>query len=700
MFRNDEEFIDCYTVASRGRLAKTRQSVHHYEADSSQWMQCSGMEAGGDDLMVHSGTAMMQLVRDVLFTQVDSVPACVRQPPQGCATFVVSRDASALPDRPPVHRVSPGTDVAAPTPPELTYLSVAESRHSRSSCVADRPSPDGKAVDTENAMSSPGRQESESRRAVSVSANTPSHSSSSVVDEYSTATMQDTFPTGPSDVLRQSQVNVKCEGNFETATTLAAAADSGDDVDGDGADVGGTSRKLANKESETVTPDDEIYDDGHDGHVSDKTSNHASAGVTDSRVNKSDTVSCSEAASSLSSTSSLYVENVDSVGSGAALSVVTGQNYDEQHAGMVADTETLSSNSTSNHQCGHRNDGHVADTPADINRLYSIVRKKQGRNLAPAQRQSPLETAPDNDHTVDVDTTCSGDVGTASCLQADPSNTATTSESTSSYPGRPDLQVSRRLLTRGSLLLAHKRPSLTTSDTPPPLANNELQNFVGTVLAFDKYGSAFYVPAADLKEHGDPAGEPWFFPVPLTSFQATVLLSTRQTDGCFLVHREYRPAEHSTQYSLAVRYGADVLHYGITTNKHGDLSVAGHDRSFLSLSDLVGYFRRDKSSLATRLGQPLSVAHLPVTAGLDFDAGYELSRSQVRLSGNIIGIGRFGVVCAGECLRQPVAVKVGCSLSTSLLGCCRYLLKYCPLPMPVVSNISAAYVSSVRLSVA
>ena len=77
---------------------------------------------------------------------------------------------------------------------------------------------------------------------------------------------------------------------------------------------------------------------------------------------------------------------------------------------------------------------------------------------------------------------------------------------------------------------------------------------------------------------------------------------------------------------------ADVVHYSIVRHPRGDLAVAGHDHSFLSVADLVAYFRRNGGGLACRLVRPLRDARRPVAAGLDFPARYELPRADVAVS--------------------------------------------------------------------
>ena len=65
--------------------------------------------------------------------------------------------------------------------------------------------------------------------------------------------------------------------------------------------------------------------------------------------------------------------------------------------------------------------------------------------------------------------------------------------------------------------------------------------------------------------------------------------------------------------------------------------IDGHDRSFLSVADLVDYFRRNKSRLAARLRRPLKDARQPITPGRQYDVKYELKRKSLSLTGRIIG---------------------------------------------------------------
>ena len=227
----------------------------------------------------------------------------------------------------------------------------------------------------------------------------------------------------------------------------------------------------------------------------------------------------------------------------------------------------------------------------------------------------------------------------------------------------------RKILCRNSLLLVETDSYCldlkSVSDYMNIVGNGEPQQeqdssdvFKGTTLGFDKEGCAFYVPSHFLKKYGEPEGEPWFYPTSMTSRQASLFLSSMRQEGCFVV---YCPDDgvSNVAYNLSVCLAnGDVVHYHILENVHGDFGIEGHDHTFMTVSELVEYFRRNKSSLATRLRRPLSCAKQPITPGSHYDIRYELNRSDLSLTGNIIGQGNFGVVCSGLYRNLSVAVKV------------------------------------------
>jgi len=484
---------------------------------------------------------------------------------------------------------------------------------------------------------------------------------------------------------------------------------------------------LDNDDAETVVLRRLTVDNKNVEHVTSVEGDNCSASVSEVCNNECHSSKCTETSSLLSST---CVSDVDKAGSSLETSNmstvldaecrVTSQHNnkseytDQFHIATATDSDTLSSS------VSHHDDEHERAVAADIERLYSFVRKKTDRTrhslrvetsnkvatadtetmkLKFAESENMSEMVNSNDN-IQMSSLCNNVEQTSSGICCEPlppavdvevllttlnrsssdvevplagANDAAYSSSQSCCEdiGQQTLQhhresdiVEYRTLTSGTLLLAHRDLSLTMCDTKP-LSNSEQESFTGTLLAYDGQGYAYYVPAVDLKVYGDAAGELWFFPVPLTPLQATILLSTKQIAGSFLLYCEFPHYDSTETLRLSVYSGADVLHYSIVRNRDGDLSLAGDDRSFLTLSDLIRYFQHNKSCLATRLGRALSVSHLPVTAGLDYDAKYELVRSQLRLTGNIIGNGRFGVICAGKYRGHPVAVKV---FST----CCGY----------------------------
>lgn len=230
----------------------------------------------------------------------------------------------------------------------------------------------------------------------------------------------------------------------------------------------------------------------------------------------------------------------------------------------------------------------------------------------------------------------------------------------------------RKFLCRNSLLLvSHDAPcierkfSSDSSDVAegkiePLGASGELDpdGVSDTLLCFDRDGSAFYVPRRFLKKYGDPEGEIWFYPMKISSREAALFLLSVKQEGCFIV---YRPEGSSSNvaYNLSLCFSNnDVVHYHILENMHGDYGIEGHDHTFMTVGELVEYFRRNKSSLATRLRRPLRIANHPITPGYHYDICYELNRSDILLTGNILGQGNFGVVCSGMYRNMSVAIKV------------------------------------------
>ena len=224
-------------------------------------------------------------------------------------------------------------------------------------------------------------------------------------------------------------------------------------------------------------------------------------------------------------------------------------------------------------------------------------------------------------------------------------------------------------LRRGDLLIAQTDPACDDNTGASDEETTVDKIFANTTLAFDKGGHALYVPTMLLKRYGDPSGEPWFYPVSLTSREASLFLSRDKQPGCFIVYRPRVPSSKEIAYHLSVCRSADgdILHYNIIENIHGDFMIEGHDNSFMNIQDLVSYFQRNKSQLATRLRRPLKEAKLSVTPGYHYNGAWEIDRSLLSLNGKIIGKGDYGVVCSGRYHNVPVAIKVLQKTDASIL---------------------------------
>jgi len=164
-----------------------------------------------------------------------------------------------------------------------------------------------------------------------------------------------------------------------------------------------------------------------------------------------------------------------------------------------------------------------------------------------------------------------------------------------------------------------------------------------------------------------------------STLQATLFLRAENRRGCFVVYRSSTSNSTSgpAAFTLSVCLGhSDVVHYSIVRNPRGDLSVSGHDHSFLNLADLVSYFRRNRAGLACRLLRPMRDARRPLAAGVDFPARYELPRADLVVSSRSAALdrcldrsvdrptaavdrpGRLGTVFAGQYRGRAVAVRV------------------------------------------
>lgn len=192
---------------------------------------------------------------------------------------------------------------------------------------------------------------------------------------------------------------------------------------------------------------------------------------------------------------------------------------------------------------------------------------------------------------------------------------------------------SEMTLTEGTLLII-KRKDEIVFDNP---------DFGKTFLGFDHMGFAYYVPSDMTKRYGDPRNEKWFYPIEMTAREATLFLSAVNQKGCFVVYQPAKPSESLPLYCLSVSLGnGDVVHYNIVENIHGDVMIHDHDHSFMNVCDLVEYFRKNQSNLATRLRRSLKEASLPIMPGYHYDSRFEIARHEIGLSSIVVDKGTFG----------------------------------------------------------
>ena len=186
--------------------------------------------------------------------------------------------------------------------------------------------------------------------------------------------------------------------------------------------------------------------------------------------------------------------------------------------------------------------------------------------------------------------------------------------------------------------------------------------FINTVIGYDKDGNPYYLPSINLKKYGDPSDEPWYYPFPLKLNEASVFLKKEAQKGCFIVYKvqeeTYMP--EGCAYFLSVYSDVkEVLHYPIVENVRGDLMIENDDKSFLSICELVQFYRRNRHGLKTKLERCLKDSKLPITARFSYPSNMELPRKSINLSRKILCEGKFGPLCYGTLFsQQKVLVRL------------------------------------------
>ena len=118
----------------------------------------------------------------------------------------------------------------------------------------------------------------------------------------------------------------------------------------------------------------------------------------------------------------------------------------------------------------------------------------------------------------------------------------------------------------------------------------------------DRVSRLLKVPKANLRFHGDPRGMPWFYPIPISPRQATMIISKHNKPGCFLVYSPPNVKTGSTiLYFLSVCLNSgQVSTYHINRDANEELYLTGQ-RKFFTIHDLIDYYKQNRGSLKCRL---------------------------------------------------------------------------------------------------
>ena len=594
--RADGDYIDCYTLASHGRV-QTRHWVHHYDDDippaasSGTELPCWHSKTDSSDSLL-----MMRLVRDMVFVQVDSVPECVCQPPQSCLKFVVSpQDVDGMLESAVAHwtetrdshhndltysthtwttHTCPGDDVPAPPlPPKPLHLSLTVSTRSQRQCVGGLTRQE---TELEDNWQHSCEQQPSSLTHCQVSSAVMPRDASSVTDN------SPAIDNIPHDVTDNNPPQVAASEDFNSSIREENAEEVNTFAD----DIGENDVAVMNIQTVTVRPVNKSSSDV-------KLNNLTTTKLTDG----CDVVTqCSQSSSSLSLTSLDSDEVLADKAGTPTVTSVSRNSADDRPRRMSApasqqhyvidsrhcvDDSTVSPVDQRSHEHSlvdpvayddKQRECNAGVPASNIEKQYSLVKKKKSdheqglaasaetASLEPnesekmthevtsfTQTESHVNNQQPNAHfcsfpfpaaSVQPPSTMLFDVEAPSLSLAQSASRrqdmVTGNRVSPSYlgaewslcGGSTDVEHRLRRLNQGSLLLAHQSPVITSHGHR--VADSELDRFVGTLMAYDGQGCVFYVPVGDIMVHGDPAGEAWFFPVPLTALQATILLSSKQ----------------------------------------------------------------------------------------------------------------------------------------------------------------------------
>lgn len=183
--------------------------------------------------------------------------------------------------------------------------------------------------------------------------------------------------------------------------------------------------------------------------------------------------------------------------------------------------------------------------------------------------------------------------------------------------------------------------------------STKCENFLTT--ACDREGNLYFVPKFALRNLDDVSDESWFYPLPLTTSQATCFLKDLNQFGSFVV---YQAAKEDGTFYLSVCVPDDVIHYRIERDTSLNYKIKGSSRSFPTLKNLIEFYKGSRDSLVARLKRSAKEIDFPIRPGFNYPISYEVNRKDIKFSGEVIGVGYFGTICIGAYNDQRVSIEV------------------------------------------
>ena len=185
-------------------------------------------------------------------------------------------------------------------------------------------------------------------------------------------------------------------------------------------------------------------------------------------------------------------------------------------------------------------------------------------------------------------------------------------------------------------------------------------NGLDHVVVTDSLSRRLLVPRHHLQLYGDPRGENWFFPVPIASNQATLILNRINVPGCFLVYRS-TAGHNDVPYNISVLVENDVVRtHHICKSANNELFIT-RDHKFLTIIDLITYYKRSRGILACRLRRsPIEFAQ-PELLLVGLETRHLLDEKCLEVDNDSdhsgMSCGYFGEVIRGFYKKQKVAIK-------------------------------------------